>query len=338
MDEIVPQLAVDDVIFLELLDKHDSLVARYRFDRLPVSVGSAYDSDHIVDAEPSKDRRGVAALIERSSDGSLKVTVPDGALKFWAPGGITRSWRVNPDQSFLLGGQRFRVRTRGYAPAPNAASRTVLSTLGRWAFAWTVPLAIICGAAITWLADIDGQSASTYVSGALITVGMLALWSGVWAALSRLTGRASHFLAHLSLAALAVTAVIVIDYLLDTAAFAFNLPAIQRYDYALVGVITGALVWCHARVVNRLQARTALASALAVGGALFAFQALSAYTARGNISSTATLTELRPPALRMATAVATDAFFAGSESLKAKTEASRPEKPEGFDFGALSDE
>ena len=338
MDEIVPLPAADDVVFLELLDKHDSLVARHRFDRLPVSVGAAYDSDHIVDAEPSKDRRPAAARIARSADGALVVTANNGAPDFWAPGGMTRSWRVNPDQSFTLGGQRFRVRTRGYVPATNAASTAVVPALGHWAFAWAVPLAMACGAAITWLADIDGQSASTYVSGAMVTVGMLAVWSGGWAALSRLNGRAGHFLSHLSLAALAVVAVIVLDYGFDTAAFAFNMPAIQRYDYALVGLIVGALVWFHARIVTRLHTRASLAAAIVVGGALFAFQALSAYTARGNIASTATLTEIRPPALRIAKAVSTDVFFAGSESLKTKTESTRPEKPEGFDFSAQSEE
>ena len=337
MDEVAPLPALDAVVFLEALDKHDGLVARHRFGQLPVTLGEGYGSDHIVDAEPAKDRRSVAARITHADDGSLMVTADDGAADFWAPGGVTRSWRVDPDQSFMLGGHRYRVRTRGYV-ASARASANVLPALGRWAALWALPLALACGAIITWLGDIDGERGTAYVSGALVTVGMLAVWSGVWAALSRLTGRASHFLAHLSLAALAVVAVIVLDYLFDTAAFAFNVPAIQRYDYALVGVLVGTLVWCHARLVTRLQARTAVASALAVGGALFAFQALTAYTARGNIASTATLTELRPPALRVATAVSADTFFKGSESLKVKTEASRPEKPEGFDFSAGSDD
>ena len=337
MDEVAPLPPADHVLFLESLDKHEGLVARHRFDRLAVTLGTAYDSDHIVDAEPSKDRRAVAASITRSADGGLVVSADAGAPDFWAPGGMTRSWRVDPDQSFLLGGQRLRVRTRSYVASPRA-SAVVLPALGRWAAFWALPLALICGAIITWLGDIDGERGTAYVSGALITVGMLAAWSGVWAALSRLTGRVSHFLAHLTLAALAVVAVIVLDYLFDTAAFAFNLPAIQRYDYALVGLIIGVLVWCHTRLVTRLQERTAVVSALAVGGAMFAFQALTAYTVRGNIASTATLTELRPPSLRVADAVSTDVFFAGSESLKAKAESSRAEKPEGFDFGAGTDE
>jgi hypothetical protein len=335
MDEIA--VAPDDVVFLEQLDKHDGLVARHRFDHLPVSLGSAYDSDHIIDAEPSKDRRSVAASVSRAADGSIMVTASNGAPDFWAPGGMTRSWRVDPDQNFLLGGQRFRVRTRSYVASPRQAVAT-RPVLGRWAVLWSLPLALISGALITWLADIDGQQLTSYFSAALVTVAMLAAWSGAWALLSRLTGRDSHFLAHLSLAALAMAAVVVLDYVFDTAAFAFNLPTIQRYDYALVGLIVGLLVWGHARRVARLQTRTALVSALAVGGALFAFQALTAYSTRGNLASTAILTELRPPALQLVSPVSSEAFFAGSESLKSKVESSRSEKPDGSDLGGGSED
>lgn len=340
MDEIAPLTPSDDVVYLELLDKHDGLVARHRFDHLPVTLGAAYDNDHIVDVEPSNQRRPVAASIARSADGLLMVIATDGASDISVSGDKTRLWRVDPDQVFLLGGQRFRVRTRSYEGSLQAMSSasTVLPGLGRGAVLWALPLALACGAFTTWLVDIDGQVPTAYVSVALVTLGMLSVWSGLWALLSRLTGHAGHFLAHLSLAALAVVAVIVLDYGFDTAAFAFSLPMIQRYDYALLGVIVGVLVWCHARLVNRLHARTAMATALAVGGTVLAFQALPAYTARGSLASTATLTELRPPALRVANAVSTERFFADNQALKAKTELSRAEKPDGFDSGAGVDE
>ncbi len=324
----------DDVVFLEVLDKHDGLVERHRFERLPVTVGAAYDNDHIVDVESSKDRRPVAVTLARTHDGALAITASRGAADFWAPGGLTRSWRVDPDKSFILGGHRMRVRTRSYMPAPRATSSRVLPVLGRWAWLWSLLLALAGTSAMTWLGDIDGERSALYVTSALATMTILALWSAIWALVSRLTGRASHFLAHLSLAALAIVILLVLDYAFDTAAFAFNLPAIQRYDYALVGLIVGGLVWCHARLVSRLRPNAALMSALLIGGALFAFQALTAYTARGNIASTLTLTALRPPALRVATPSTVDAFFAGTESLKANAEASRPEKPDGFDFSA----
>jgi hypothetical protein len=230
-----------------------------------------------------------------------------------------------------------RVRTRGYVPHARTLPAQVLPALGRWAWLWGCLLAIGCTSAVTWLGDIDGERTTAYITSALVTLGALCIWSGIWALVSRLTGRASHFLAHLSLASLAAVSLLALDYLFDTAAFAFNLPSIQRYDYALVGIIAAVLVWSHARLVARLRGRTALMSALLLGGALFGIQALTAYTTRGNIASTQTLTELRPPVLRVAKGVSVPAFFADAEALKARAESSRPEKPEGFDSSGGED-
>ncbi len=333
----VAAVAADDVVFLELLDKHDSLVERNRFEHLPLTLGSAYDNDYIVDAEASKDRRQLALLLVRGADGGLLLKAAEGAPDFWAPGGLTRSWQIDPDQSFIVGGHRMRIRTRAYVPHPRALPTQVLPALGRWAWLWAVPLAIICMLAVTWLSDIDGERSAVYLTSALVMLGVLSVWSGVWALVSRLTGRASHFLAHLSIAALAAVVLIVLDYLFDTAAFAFNLPSIQRYDYALVGLTVAVLVWCHSRLVARLRSRTAVVSAVLLGGALFGIQALTAYTARGNIASTQTLTELRPPAMRVAGGSTVENFFVDAEALKARAESSRPEKPEGFDFAGGED-
>lgn len=340
MDEVMtpvadppPAVAVaDDVVFLELLDKHDGLVERNRFERLPLTLGSAYDNDYIVDAESTKDRRLPAVSLVRGADGALMLTAADGAPDFWAPGGLTRAWRVDPEQSFIVGGHRMRIRTRAYVPHSRAVPTQVLPALGRWAWLWSVALAIMGMLAMTWLTDIDGERGAAYITSALVMLGVLFIWSGVWALVSRLTGRASHFLAHLSLAALASVALVVLDYGFDTAAFAFNLPSIQRYDYALIGLIAGVLVWCHSRLVARLRLRTAIVSAVLFGGALFGIQALTAYTTRGNIASTQTLTELRPPALRVAGGSTVEGFFSDAGALKERAESSRPEKPEGFDL------
>lgn len=337
-DPIATSARPDEVIFVEVLDKHDGLVERHRFDHLPVTLGPAYDNDYIVDFERSADTRPTAASVVRTDDGSLAVTAGDGATDFFAPDGLTRWWRIDPDQSFVLGGQRLRVRTRSYAPPARAPASQVLPVLGRWGWLWATLLALSCASAQTWLADIDGVRSTTYITSGFALLAVLLVWSALWALVSRLTGRATYFLAHLSLAAIASVAVIVLDYLFDSAAFAFDLPAIQRYDYALLGAVIGVLVWCHTRLVTRLQMRTALTFAALVGGALFAFQALTAYNARSSIASTQTLTELRPPVLRVATASSVDGFFADAAALKERAELSRPEKPEGFDLSAAGED
>ncbi|HNY47391.1 MAG TPA: hypothetical protein PKN64_10565, partial [Casimicrobium sp.] len=42
---------IDNVVFVEVLDKHEGLLSRHRFEQLPLTVGTSYRSDHIIDVE-----------------------------------------------------------------------------------------------------------------------------------------------------------------------------------------------------------------------------------------------------------------------------------------------
>jgi len=330
--------AMDNVVFVEVLDKHEGLLSRHRFEQLPLTLGTSYRSDHIIDVE-TNDAANVT--LTRGEDGVLCIVAADGASDFWAPGGKTRRWRVDPARSIIVAGQRIRVRTRDYTPEASAARATqgnVMRGIGPRAWLWTVPLALLTYAAETWLSDIDGERTAIYVSGGMGIVACLALWSGAWALVSRLTGRASHFLSHVAVAALAIVVVFVLDYFLDTLAFSFNLSIIQRYDWAIVSMVMAALVWCHSYLIARTQARTAALAAMLIGGALFAFQGITFYNLRGDLASTATLSVLRPPAVRVASGTDMDGFFKGAEALKERAEKSRPEKPDGMDLGGLGED
>ncbi len=344
MDEIVvpsnmsAALEIDNVVFIEVLDKHDGLVERHRFAHLPLSLGTSYRSDHIIESESSNT---ASISLTRSEGGSLWMTADDGTPEFWAPGGKTRRWRVDPAHGIIVAGQRIRIRTRDYVPEAvksRTAQSIVLRGMGARAWLWAVPLALASYAIETWLGDIDGERTAVYITGAMTIIASLALWSGAWALVSRLTGRASHFLSHVAVAALAVVGVFVLDYLLDTLAFAFNLSIIQRYDWALVSMVMAVLVWCHSYVIARTQALTAALAAVLIAGSLFAFQGLTFYNLRGDLTSSPTLSVLRPPALRVATGTDVDGFFKGAGALKDRAEKSRPEKPDGLDFGGYGED
>ncbi|MBL8309568.1 MAG: hypothetical protein JNL19_04000 [Burkholderiales bacterium] len=320
-------------VFVETLDKHDGLRERHRFLSLPIGIGTAYRNDLILDGDDHRDGLHSAARIVRGDDGGLWVEALDGAPDLWAPGGKTRRWRVDGNASFIVGGQRLRVRTADFVPAP-APRVPVLRGVGSKAWLWALPLALVTLLFEVWIGDLDGERQSVYLTTVFSAAMVLALWAGAWALVSRLTGRVSHFLTHLALAAMAVVALFVLDYAFDTLAFSFNLAIIQKYDYALVGLVIGALVWCHAFLVVRTHARTAAVAAVLVGGALFAFQALGAYNQRGSLASSSTLSVLRPPSLRVATGHSSAEFFSDTATLKLRqrAESSRPEKPEGNDY------
>ncbi len=342
MDEVITPPAAplatvepaDNVVFVEVLDKHEALVSRHRFDQLPLTLGTSYRSDHIIESEANATAN---VTVSRGEDGALWVIAADGAPDFWAPGGKTRRWRIDPSRSFIVAGQRVRVRTRDFVPEA-VPKQGATRGIGPRTWLWAVPLALLTFAVETWLGDIDGERTAIYVSGAMGIIAFLALWSGAWALVSRLTGRASHFLSHVAVAALSVVVVFVLDYFLDTLAFAFNLSIIQRYDWAIVSIVMAALVWCHSYVISRTHARTAALAAVLIGGALFAFQGITYYNQRGDLASTATLSVLRPPALRVASGSNIEGFFKDAEALKARAEKSRPEKPDGLDFGGYGED
>jgi fumarate reductase subunit D len=345
MDEViehvvrVDEVDSDDTVFIESLDKHDGVLQRQRFTALPLTLGTAYRSDFIVDAVDDAGASHVALRLERAEDGALELVAAEGSTKFWAPGGMTRRWRVDADQAASIAGARLRIRTPAYAPATDAKRRASMShlNLGRFAWVWSLLLVFAIFFALAWISDIDGGKVATYLSSGLGILMMIVIWASVWALVSRLTGRASHFLTHLAVGALAFVALSVIDYVLDTAAFSFNMSSLQRYSYVLIGLTFGIAAWVHGRQIARVGRTTAAITAVLIGAVLFVSQAVGYYTLRGNIASSQTLTELRPPALRVAKGSTLDGFFGDAEVLKEKSEQSRPEKPEGGDFGVNDD-
>jgi hypothetical protein len=346
MDEVIEHIVrVDDIdandtVFIEVLDKHDGVLQRQRFTTLPISIGTAYRNDFILDTDEDDSATDVALRLERADDGALELVATEDSVKFWAPGGMTRRWRVDADHAVSAAGARLRIRTLAYAPATGAkrSASTSRLRLGRWAWLWSLLLVMASFFALAWISDIDGGKVANYLSSGLGILVMIVIWASVWALVSRLTGRASHFLTHLAVGALAFVALSVVDYALDTAGYAFNMSSLQRYGYLLIGVTFGVAAWVHGRHVARVGRTTAAITAVLIGLVLFATQAVGYYTLRGNIASAQTMTELRPPALRIAKGSALDGFFTDAETLKEKSEQSRSEKPDGGDFGGVLDE
>ncbi len=329
--KVIAEIARDQGAFVELLDKHDSVLQRIRYEQLPITIGNTYRCDHIVDGN-----EGVApqrVTLSRDAAGSLIVSAADGAnAKFWAPGGTTREWIVDPDRAFVVAGERIRVRTRDYVPSRRTSANGAIAWLGGWLALVAVALALGATALQGWIADIDGDRLSSYVTGALGVLGLISIWAGIWAVVSRLNGRSSHFLAHLSLTALAVVAISLIDFFIDSTAYAFNLPWLSRYGYIVFALCVAGLVWCHTRYIVRTRTTSSVITAFAIGLAVFAMQATTFYNLRGNLASSLTMNEMRPPAWRMVDGSSIDRFFENGATLEKRAVDSKPEKPEGFDF------
>jgi hypothetical protein len=326
---IAEQTTLDQGVFVEVLDKHDNVVHRARYEALPIVIGNNYRCDHIVDGVDGETGVTQQVKIVRDEQGLLRAQSP---MRFWAPGGMTLDWPIDPDRAFLVAGERVRIRTRDYAPSRNAQSLDTIRRLGGWTSLASVFAALAYTALMGWVGDIEGESVSKYVMGALATFGLLAIWAGIWAIVSRLNAKSSHFLAHLSLAGLAAVAIGLIDFAFDSAAFAFDLSTLQRYSYVLFAICIAVLVWCHTRYIVRTRFTSALVAAFSFGLAVFAMQATSNYTLRGSLATGLTMNEMRPPAWRLSSGASIEEFLSSAAALEKQAEASKPEKPEGIDF------
>ncbi len=326
--------AHDAGAFVEVLDKHDAVLRRERFETLPVTIGNSYQCDYVIDSESARDER---VVLTRNDTGALIVNSVSTAAKFWAPGGMTSAWAINPDQAFLVAGERIRVRTRDYTPSRSRLVQTPLAWLGGWTTLVAVALAIAITALQTWVADTEGERATKYVTGALAMVGLVSLWAGAWAVVSRLTGRSTHFLAHLSLACLALVAIATIDFVFDSAAYALNFSTLYQYGYLLAAACVGVLVWCHTRYIVRTSVASAATTGFVFAIAIASMQAITYYNLRGNLEAGQTMTEMRPPSWQWVSSATLDDFFSGSAHLEKRAEESKPEKPEGFDFGSYGE-
>ncbi len=328
----IGEVATSDLgAFVEVLDKHDAVLHRARYENMPISIGNSYRCDHVIDSEASGDYR---VKLLRDDDGVLRVQSP---YRFWAPGGLTLDWAVDPDAAFIVAGERVRIRTRDYAPSRRAPAGSAIAWLGGWTTLAAIAGALGVTALQAWLADIDGDRFSNYVTGALGILGMISIWAGIWAIVSRLNGKSSHFLAHLSLASIAVVAIWLIDFVVDTVAYGFNASMLSRYSYVLFALCVAALVWCHTRYIVRTRTLSAVTTAIAFGLAAFAMQATNFYSLRGSLASSLTMTETRPPGWRFVSGSNIDQLFSEAAKLEQRAIDSKSEKPEGIDYGSYGE-
>lgn len=326
-----PQLAsstpADRGVFVELLDKHDQVLQRMRFETLPITLGSSYRCDCVLDTEEPSD---TVVHVARNESGALYV---EGDSKFWAPGGATLLWPVDPDRAFVVAGQRVRIRTRDYVPARRAATPDAIRRLSGWTVLFAVALVLATTAFQGWLIDIDQSRPAQYVTGAMVMFGALSIWAGIWALVSKLTSRSTHFLAHLSLVSLGSVLLTAAEFAVDSAAYAFDLRALAQFAYVIAAVGAGALVFAHARLIVRTRVSSAAIAGIAFAAAIVTIQATGYFNARSSLASSATLNEVRPPGWKLVDGMSIEQFQTEVGGLEAAVEALKAEKPEGADVG-----
>ncbi|MDY7227872.1 FHA domain-containing protein [Hyalangium rubrum] len=317
---------MDEVIFLEVLEG-DSLHARHRLERFPVTVGRGYFNDVILD-----DPKVSAAhlRIDRTEEGALvlrDVGSQNGTFRVepWAP---LAELTLAQDSRVQVGDTVLRFRGRTYEVPHTLVGEAPVGPQQRiferpWSFVSALGAAVGFSVLSSYVTSYDKTDWGEVVFSVLLPVALALFWAGGWSVASRIARRPFHFRAHGTIGSVVLLAVIGIPGVLTVLGFSLSLGPSLAWLALLgyLGVMGWGLFW-HLRYVTRWDSRrlATMVTAVVLGFGLL----LQAQELLGNEDFDTALgfpRTLLPSAFRLAPAASMDSFFEETAGLQEQVDA-----------------
>jgi hypothetical protein len=216
---------VERVIVVEVLDRRGRVRERVRLDRLPAFVGRAYMNDVVLEDRFVSPRHcairetesGEMVLEDLESLNGVKVLTDS------SPGSLT----LRSGDRFRVGETILRLVDAAHPVAPAellpADEGGVLHALRDSRLALAVVVAsLLIFALDEYLAAYYETGFMPVASPALLGLGALGLWSGIWAFVNRLLTHRFDYLRHLSCACLAAVVYVFVESFSEYAEFIFS--------------------------------------------------------------------------------------------------------------------
>lgn len=320
---------MERVIFAEVLDRHGEVRERARITALPFTIGRDYRCDLILD-DPHVDAQHLR----------VEPDLVEGDCRLRDLGSLNGVMLLDPKRSIssapLQSGQRVRLgRTviRFVDEAHPVDTPVPLIDRPAW-LAWVTEhwgAAFALGAAVT-----SAEIARTYrenyapldgfelASGQIWLLGLLMLWVGGWALVTRVLTHHARFVAHWAVTCTAALALLASEELLFYARFFFApIDSLQTAETAFDLTLTGAALYAHLSVVGVLRPLRRLATAGAVAVALVGANTLADY--RDGATDWVTVlpywSRLKPVDTAWLPIESEETFFAGALALRDQVDA-----------------
>lgn len=312
---------MSEPIWIEVLSRHGDVAARFRLAGGEGRIGRAYDNDVVVD-DPYVAPRHIRVF--RDAEGHLVAEDLGSATGLRLDGGHEQQQRllVDGNRPIRIGRTLIRVRTADH-PVPPEREEAHGLPLAAIAVALAI-VAVFTGIQelMIWLAQITEPKLADYVSPPATTLGILAIWVGLWTILNRIFAGHSQFERHLFIALFAMLGMIVYGMFAQFAGFALKLNAAKTYFYAVQWAILALAALLHLRVLS--PARLALKGGIVAGVLVVAIavQALDAAKISYEFGS-AHYVRLLPPWMRLAPVSSEDRLFADIGKLRSKIDRDR---------------
>jgi pSer/pThr/pTyr-binding forkhead associated (FHA) protein len=319
------------MMWIEVLSRHGEVAVRERISTAEARIGRAFDNDVVVD-DPHVAPHHLR--IFRGEDGEL-VAEDLGTLNGLYPEhGAKRVTRLPlaKEPGIRIGRTTLRVHDALHQVAPEKLM-TPPRAHARWA-------AILGGALLglflllQWLGITSEPSANVVLLPLLGLVAAVALWTSLWAVLSRIFFGQARFALQLRIAVTAFLALLLWGQLTET--LAFGLAWREMAEYAALGAwaVLAAACYAHLHTIGPRHMRFAMGLVIALFGAGAALQYMGKSETRNLLGQRASLGDLRPPAMRLVPLATADEFFQRAETTRQKVDKARVKEPSG---GLLSD-
>src|SRR5262249_30378035 len=253
---------VEPLAFVEVLGRHNDVVARHAVTRWPAHVGRGYDCEVILD-DPYVAPRHLR--IEPAAEGRFAVSDMGSAngMSLLPSGRRIAEAQVGPDEIVRIGHTQIRVRPASYAVRPEM----VLERAGLhrrpagFAFMATALLALVLWN--TWITVMSEDDKMLLVFAAIAVCVTVVMWTATWALVGRATGGHDHFFAHGCVGCAGRAAVTVADALADYLSFGLDADWLGYLGVAAAGAVFAWVIYRHLRLNSRAS-RKKLAAVSAI--------------------------------------------------------------------------
>jgi FHA domain len=312
---------VEALAFVEILGRHNDVLARHPVYRWPALAGRAYDAGIILD-DPFVAPRHVS--IEPAADGRYRVSDLQTVNGLSLPPSAQRLTEadVGPDDVVRLGRTQIRIRPPSYAVRPEQQLRA--TAFYRRPAAFGAAAAVFAGLTLwgAWVGTTSRDEWASLIFPTMLTCVAVAVWISVWSLVSRTVGGRANFAAHGFVACAALAAIALTGTLFDYLSFGFDAHWLDRAGTGAGAALAAFMLYRHLRLNSRAPRRRLAVIAVLVVAAGFG-------VAAGIERAGETRREgqqrydnaLKPPAFLWASGVAPEVFLAEGAKLRRRADA-----------------
>lgn len=330
---------------IELLDRHDDVIGRYRVGTHALTIGRGLDCDIVLEDPYTAPFHASLRATEHGWELQLAPSV-NGA---WHEG-----LRLSGDsQHTLAAGAELELgqtRLRLRHPSQALAAEQPLPQEHHRRQSWTrylpspramMLLGLVCAWNLgsSWLDGPPDSPWSNYFDELLATLGFAALWGGLWSVINQLFKREMPFWQHLQDGLLAYLIVRAGVLGLSLAAYSFSAPMLSHITswVTTIGAMT-ACWFCARRIWPKRQTRTSV-TLVVLTLLMLLPQTLKLHANQHRWLQPLYMATLAPPALRMSQPVPAEQFMHEVQSLQATLQdAAKKDQDKPDESGGDSDE